>query len=263
MPLFLKDPLMQAEDQLAPFGMALACLAAAFQAVSISRSTAPVIVGGAAVVILTAGTFFSGDFDFVHPDDAAISQALLEHGFVEERRPGMLRIGWYHPEHPGFGFQQVSGTLFDGRSERSRQLIVGLPGGGEIRLPAVEDMIADRLGQHSVASPTDRSRLDQARVMLALSEGIDPIYLRRRIEDEGGDPALLADIAVPASQAGVLDLEGMWARAAARRAALGITGDWDERMRNRGGSRTPEKQALLQGMQDRGRNVRRPGNGGR
>ncbi|MGI4939962.1 MAG: hypothetical protein ACRYHQ_05270, partial [Janthinobacterium lividum] len=54
-----------------------------------------------------------------------------------------------------------------------------------------EDLIADRLAQHSVASPTDDSRLRQARMLFGLAERLDRVYLLARIRDEGGDPALL------------------------------------------------------------------------
>ncbi len=245
------DSRVQEKERLEPFAMALARLAEAFRASRTPRGSTPVLVGGAAVVILTAGTFFSGDFDFVHSDDQALSRALLDRGFVEERRPGMLRVGWYHPGHPGFGFQQVSGPLFDGRSDPARHLTLGLPGGGEVRLPAVEDLIADRLGQQAVASPTDRSRLDQARVMLALAEGVDPVYLRRRVLEESGDPELLGGISFREGAVTSMELAWAWEQAVTRRAALGITGDWDERMRNRGQARTPEKRALLEGIQER------------
>jgi hypothetical protein len=52
-------------------------------------------------------------------------------------------------------------------------------------------MIADRLAQHAVSSPTDDSRLQQARYLFRLAEGLDISYLYRRMIEEGGDPALL------------------------------------------------------------------------
>jgi hypothetical protein len=64
--------------------------------------------------------------------------------------------------------------------------------GGTVALPAIEDMIADRLGQHAAAAPaSDKSRLLQAKALFRLAEKPDIGYLRRRISDEGGDPALL------------------------------------------------------------------------
>lgn len=104
---------------------------------------------------------------------------------------GKLRIGFYHPEHPGYGFQQVSGALMDGRADRRRLFRVRLASASAVILPAVEDLIADRLAQFSVASPGDRSRLLQARALLAMLERPDWAYLCKRVAEEGGDMAVL------------------------------------------------------------------------
>lgn len=52
-------------------------------------------------------------------------------------------------------------------------------------------MIADRLGQYAVASKTDKSRLERARMLFKLAETLDIDYLQRGIVEEGGDPATL------------------------------------------------------------------------
>ena len=52
-------------------------------------------------------------------------------------------------------------------------------------------MIADRLAQHAVASPTDDSRLRQAVLLFQIADELDLDYLIRRVRDEGGDPSLL------------------------------------------------------------------------
>ena len=62
--------------------------------------------------------------------------------------------------------------------------------GAEIILPAIEDIIADRLGQHAVSSGDD-AMLHQAKVLYALAEDLDRDYLEIRIREEGGDSALL------------------------------------------------------------------------
>lgn len=64
-------------------------------------------------------------------------------------------------------------------------------GGHELLLPSFEDMIADRLAQHAVASPTDDSRLRQARMILMMAKDIDVHYLKRRVAEEDGDVNLL------------------------------------------------------------------------
>ncbi len=151
-----------------------------------------VLVGGAATAIYTDGAFPSGDFDFVASDDAAFREAMQETGFCPERRAGHLLIGFYHPDHPQFGVQQVSGSLFEGRTDKRRLLQVAIrsPDAG-LTLPPIEDLIADRLAQHAVAAPSDTSRLLQARALFRLAEHVDKDYLERRVKEEGGDLGLL------------------------------------------------------------------------
>ena len=170
---------------------ALERLAVVFATYRGQSGTDAVLVGGAAVAILTAGLFPSGDFDVVAARDDDFERAMLQHGFRREDRPGQLKIGYYHQEHPCFGFQQVSGSLFDGQADRKRLLRITLSRHGGIVLPSVEDMIADRLAQHAVASPTDDSRLRQARTLFALFDDLDKDYLFERIRYEGGDASLL------------------------------------------------------------------------
>ncbi len=150
-----------------------------------------VLVGGAAVTLYTAGWFPSGDFDLVAASTAVFDAVMAGQEFRSEDRPGRLRIGYYHPDHPGFGFQQVSGPLFGGRADPRRLVRMRVSLSGRVTLPAIEDLIADRLGQHAIASPTDTTRLDQAQVLFSLADSIDTAYLVRRITEDGGDLALL------------------------------------------------------------------------
>jgi len=150
-----------------------------------------VLVGGAATVIFTDGAFSSGDFDFVAVNDEVFEKSMLESGFIKENRKGKLIIGYYHPDHPRYGFQCVSGALFDGKADRKRLFALKLRNDLTIKLPSIEDMIADRLAQYAVASPTDDSRLRQAKMLFSVAPTVDKEYVRRRIEEEGGDPSLL------------------------------------------------------------------------
>lgn len=150
-----------------------------------------VLVGGAAAAIYTAGQFPSGDFDVVAVADDGFKEAMVKHGFLPEDRQGYLLIGFYHPDHPEYGFQQVSGSLFEGRSDRGRLVYLTVKAPGMIALPPIEDMIADRLGQHAVASPSDTSMLRQAKALFSLADNPDLSYLHRRICEEDGDPTLL------------------------------------------------------------------------
>jgi hypothetical protein len=150
-----------------------------------------VLVGGAATALRTSGAFMSADFDVVAADDEAFSRAMIHAGFIAEGGTGHLAGGFRHPQHRNYVVEQVSGPLFDGLADPRRMIRLVTAHGGEIVLPAIEDLIADRLGQHAVASASDPSRLLQARALLKMAETIDREYLHRRIVQEGGDPALI------------------------------------------------------------------------
>lgn len=117
---------------------ALETLAEVFEAYHRRTGDYPVLVGGAAVSLLTDGAFPSSDFDIVAPASPVFDEELLKAGFVPERAPGLLHIGFCHPDHPQYGFQQVSGALFDGQSDRKRLIFAVLSTGNRIVLPSVE-----------------------------------------------------------------------------------------------------------------------------
>jgi hypothetical protein len=168
---------------------ALHPLAFAFSAYEAETGYPAVLVGGAAAAIHTDGAFMSADFDVVAGNDSAFERAMVAAGFVDDDKAVHGR-GWYHPEHPQFAVEQVSGGYFDGRGDRARCLKLTVRAGAALVLPAVEDMIADRLGQHEVAGG-DMSMLEQARALFALAQGLDLDYLTRRILEETGNPAHL------------------------------------------------------------------------
>lgn len=169
----------------------LEILAVAFTRYEAETGVAPVLVGGAATAILTAGGFMSGDFDIVAGNDAAFARAMEFAGFQPEERLGHLLGGFYHPDFPEYGVELVSGLLFDGRAERQRVLQPVFRNNHSLTLPAIEDLIADRLGQHAIAPVSDDSRLRQAQMLLTMAKSIDMHYLERRVSDEGGDLRLL------------------------------------------------------------------------
>lgn len=173
------------------FSAALVQLAKVFASYKARVGVAPILVGGASVMLFTDYSIFSRDFDLLAGDDDTLGMCMAEHGFRREDRRGFLRFGWYHPDHPGFGVQQVSGRLFDGHTDETRLISVELEGDLAVTLPPLEDLIADRLGQHAVAGPGDDSRLWQARWMLTMARNIDREYMRRRVREEGGNLALL------------------------------------------------------------------------
>lgn len=86
---------------------------------------------------------------------------------------------------------KVTGPLFEGRADTARCFYARAREGLEVAMPSVEDLIADRLGQHAVASPTDGSRLDQARVMLRMADRVDRASLLDWIRQESGEASLL------------------------------------------------------------------------
>ena len=133
----------------------------------------------------------SGDFDIIAENDDAFADAMTKCGFVADERVGRLRGGFYHPDHPEYGIELVSGPAFDGRMDRSRLLRPVFRHNHSLALPSFEDLIADRLGQHAIASRSDDSRLRQAKLLLTMAQSIDMHYLERRAIEEGGDLSLL------------------------------------------------------------------------
>jgi hypothetical protein len=152
-----------------------------------------VLVGGAAVELRTGGQYQTGDFD-VHVSDAeAFGDALALAGFRREDQPGHLLTFWCLPSMPRYGMQLAGGALIDGRCERHRLEVLAIEAGSAILLPPVEDLIADRLGQHAArGSLTDVSALEQAKLLLLFAPEADLSYLPRPIVEQGGDPSLLA-----------------------------------------------------------------------
>jgi hypothetical protein len=172
------------------FREALALLAGASADYREATGHRVVIVGGAAVSFYTQGAILSGDVDMV--TDIGFEPFLIARGFVKENRANRLRRGYFHPDLPTLGFEFVSGALFDGRSDRDKLLAVPIGGSGsEVIFPAIEDLIADRLGQYASSKDRDTEMLEQARLLFSLASDYDPTYLKRRITEESGDPAAI------------------------------------------------------------------------
>jgi hypothetical protein len=167
---------------------ALRRLAAVFEAYRRVVGQRPVLVGGAAVCIYTSGLIASGDFDIVAEADDVLERTLLAAGFRREDRTTHLLVGFYHPDLPAIGVQQISGRLFDGRTDEKRLTLIAMDGDNHVALPPIEDMIADRLGQFAASRDRDAEMLEQARLLFQLAEKLDGKYLRRRIVEEMGDP---------------------------------------------------------------------------
>ena len=148
-----------------------------------------IIVGGAAVSFYTQGAILSGDVDMVA--DIDFEHSLLAEGFEKETGPGKLLGGYFHPDVPRMSVELVSGSLFDGLTDKDRLLAIQLTGDGVVHFPPIEDMIADRLGQFASSKNKNSEMLKQASILMTLAIDYDPVYLRRRILEEGGDPAAI------------------------------------------------------------------------
>jgi len=169
------------------FLTALRLLAEAFGEVEAAGWKRPILVGGAAVEFYTGGEVVSGDFDVVTAAQHDLEQALLRRGFERPSGPGMLMRGLLHRELR-IGVEVVSGTLFDGNAEETRVGLIDLGSTG-VPIPAIEDMIADRLGQYSSNEAGHPEMLGQAVrlyqiAMSRLEFPLDREYLSRRIEHE-------------------------------------------------------------------------------
>jgi len=169
---------------------ALAELGAAFAAYEAETGHTAVLVGGAATAIHTVGDFMSADFDVVAANDEAFAKAMGLAGFVADETCGHGLLGWYHPAHVQFPVEQVSGGYFDGNGDKERCLKLLVREGSTIVLPAIEDMIADRLGQYEV-SQNDGSMLEQAKALFTIAKDLDVTYLKERASQEGGNVGLL------------------------------------------------------------------------
>jgi hypothetical protein len=150
-----------------------------------------VIVGGAAVSFYTLGAIYSGDFDMVA--DIAFERFLFAEGFRKEEGQQRFLKGYHHPDVPRLGFEFVSGSLFDGKSDADKLLAVPIHQSGdpEVLFPAIEDLIADRLGQYASSNNRDDSMLSQAILLFKLAADCDVAYLKRRIVEETGDPSVI------------------------------------------------------------------------
>lgn len=140
------------------------------------------MVGGAAAEYYTGSAIVTGDFDLCTPVQAELEEELQRHGFVKPSGAGMSTRGWIHPQLR-LGFEIVADVPMDGNVDRDHILLVdNLTPGESFAIIAVEDLIADRMGQY--ASGTARDRLDQARLLYQLNPGLDKVYVDRRIREE-------------------------------------------------------------------------------
>lgn len=163
------------------FEAALRAFARASKRIGELGGELPVLVGGAAVELYSGSAISTGDFDVVTGGQELFESVLGEQGFIRPSGPGSATRGWIHPALR-LGFEIVSSTLLDGLAERERLRTIELGADGHIAVIALEDIIADRMGQY--ASGTASEMLAQARALFALFPDADRDYLERRIREE-------------------------------------------------------------------------------
>jgi hypothetical protein len=137
----------------------------------------PVLVGGAAVELLTGGAYVTGDLDFVGPVPAAVARALAGAGFERHRRHWVHEAGQVYLEFP-------CGALHP--EETTARLEVE---GVDLLVISPEDLVAERLG----AWKHWRSTVDGVNAWLllrALGRTLDRERLRCRCEQVEASDAL-------------------------------------------------------------------------
>jgi len=163
------------------FEAALAKLAQISSALDERGIRPPILVGGAAVELYTQGAVNTGDFDLVTSRQEEFEDTLVEHGFVRPSGPGTALRGWIHPDLM-LGFEVVGSRLLDGLGNRDLVRIVDVGDHGSIAVIAIEDLIADRMGQYASGSATEM--FGQALALFKLSKGLDLDYMNNRIRTE-------------------------------------------------------------------------------
>ena len=163
------------------FEAALRLFARVSEAMVVLGYERPVLVGGAAVEIYSLSAIATGDFDIATGAQQVFEEELRRHGFVRPSGPGVATRGWIHPDL-GLGFEVVASTLLDGMADRDRVRLIAADDGRHIAVIALEDIIADRMGQYASGSAPDM--LGQARTLAALYPDTDMTYMEARIRYE-------------------------------------------------------------------------------
>jgi hypothetical protein len=173
------------------FEAALRLLARISKAMDDAGVRPPVLVGGAAVEIYTRGAVTTGDFDLCCGRQDILETEMQREGFVRPSGAGVATRGWVHPELR-LGFECVSDVLLDGLADREMVQVFSLKPDGEIAVIGPEDIIADRMGQYASGSAPEM--LGQARALFAACEGLDLLYMERRISEESHGKYGLQDL---------------------------------------------------------------------
>lgn len=154
----------------------------------------PVLVGGGAVEFYSGSALMTGDLDVTSPVQPQLEKELLRFGFVKPSGPGRLLKGWIHPDL-GLGFEVVARTPMDGAPDAARFRLIQPDGEhARFRIIAVEDLIADRMGQFGSGGGGSDEMREQARILLGLYSDADRDYLEKRIRHETAGDYGIEDI---------------------------------------------------------------------
>ena len=163
------------------FEEALTLFARVSEALEATGIPAPILVGGAAVELYTSSAIATGDFDVVSGQQDAVEAVLRSNGFIKPSGPGSMTRGWIHPELR-LGLEIVGSSLLDGMADRHRVKLIRAETGHRFAVIAIEDLIADRMGQYASGAAPDM--LQQAQTLFALAGTVDLAYMDRRIREE-------------------------------------------------------------------------------
>jgi len=156
-----------------------AAIAAWVQSLFSDEKRVPVLVGGAAVEILTGGAYTTGDLDFVGSVPPSVGGILEKNGFKRSGR---------HWIHEGAEiFLEFPGEALDPNETAIRYEAFGFI----LTLVSLEDLLVDRLGAWAYW----KSGVDGANAFLLYRicrNEIDGDRLTRRAREAGFEPALVA-----------------------------------------------------------------------
>lgn len=137
----------------------------------------PVLVGGAAVELLTGGAYATGDLDFVGLVPSSVARALADAGFERHGRHWVHEGGQVYLAFPSSALHPEETTV--------RLQVAGV----DLLVISPEDLVAERLG----AWKHWRSAVDGVNAWLllrALGRTLDRERLRRRCEQVEAPDAL-------------------------------------------------------------------------
>lgn len=154
-----------------------AAIAAWVQGLFQDEDQMPILVGGAAVEILTGGAYTTGDFDFVGFVPASVRRELEANGFEKTGRHWINEGAEIFLEFPG--------DALDAEERAVRRRAFGY----EIVIVSIEDLLVDRLGAWAYWE----SGVDGANALVLLRtcrDEIDHDRLTRRAREAGFGDAL-------------------------------------------------------------------------